>query len=91
MECEIVIKKHRVRAEEGLILDYTLSKRKNGNGLFLYSLMIEEQFEERCEFVFLEDLTLDEAEAIDLFLLFAEESVTPCTAEDILHEIFFAP
>ena len=90
MKPEIVIKKRRERVTEGLILDYTLSKRLEG-GLVLYSLLVEETRANQREFVFLDALTDDETRANELFLLFAEESVTPCTAEDVLHEIFYAP
>lgn len=90
MECEIVIEKRQVRARENLILDYTLSKRLTG-GLVLYSILIEETLDGKCEFIFLDALTDDKARATDLFSLFADESVTPCTAEDLLHEIFYAP
>jgi len=91
MECEIVIEKRRIRASEELFLDYTLSRRSVKDGLVLYSLLIEETHGERSEFVLLDALTDDEKQARDLFLLFAEETVTPCTAEDVLHEIFYAP
>ena len=91
MECEIVIEKRRVRADEALFLDYTLSKRSVQNGLVLYSLLIAETHGERSEFVFLDALTDDEKQARELFFLFAEETVTPCTVEDVLNEIFYAP
>ena len=91
MECEIVMEKRRVRASEELFLDYTLSKRRAKGGLVLYSLLIEETQADKNEFVFLDALTDDEKRARDLFLLFSNETVTPCTAEDILGEIFYAP
>ena len=90
MEREIVIKKRRVRARDELVLDYTLSKRSE-RGLVVYSLLIEETLGEKSEFVFLDALTDDEKRASDLFLLFSNETVTPCTAEDVLNEIFYAP
>ena len=90
MEREIVIKKRRVRARDELVLDYTLSKRSE-RGLVVYSLLIEETLGEKSEFVFLDALTDDEKRASDLFLLFSEETVTPCTAEDVLNEIYYAP
>ena len=90
MEREIVIKKRRVRAMDELVLDYTLSKRSE-RGLVVYSLLIEETLGEKSEFVFLDALTDDEKRASDLFLLFSEETVTPCTAEDVLNEICYAP
>ncbi len=91
MACEIVMEKRRVRAGEELFLDYTLSKRSAKDGLVLYSLLIEETLGERSEFIFLDDLTDDEKQARELFLLFSEETVTPCTAEDVLNEIVYAP
>lgn len=90
MEREIVIKKRRVRARDELVLDYTLSKRSE-RGLVVYSLLIEETLGEKSEFVFLDALTDDEKRAEELFLLFSNETVTPCTAEDVLNEIFYAP
>ena len=90
MEREIVMKKRRVRAGEDLMLSYTLSKRSE-RGLVLYSLLIEESFGEQSEFVFLDALTDDAERAAELFSLFADETVTPCTAEDVLQEIFYAP
>lgn len=91
MVCEIVMEKQRVRASEELFLDYTLSKRRAKGGLVLYSLLIEETQAGKGEFVFLDALTDDEKQARELFTLFAKETVTPCTAEDILQEILYAP
>lgn len=91
MECEIVIEKRRVKVEEGLLLDYTLSKRSVRGGLVLYSVLIEETLDGKSEFIFLDALTEDEAKAKDVFHLLADESVTPCTAEDVLCEILYAP
>lgn len=90
MEREIVLEKRRVGVEN-LILDYTLSKRTDKNGLVLYSLLIEETIQRQGEFIFLDAITDDETKARALFLLFSNESVTPCTAEDVLNEIFYAP
>lgn len=90
MEREIVLEKRRVGVEN-LILDYTLSKRTDKNGLVLYSLLIEETVRDEREFVFLDALTDSEEKARELFLLFSNETVTPCTAEDVLHEILYAP
>ena len=90
MECEIVMEKRRIDVEN-LILDYTLSKRTDKNGLVLYSLLIEETIQRQSEFIFLDAITDDETKARALFLLFSNESVTPCTAEDVLNEIFYAP
>ena len=91
MEREVVIEKRRVKVEKGFLLDYTLSKRSVRGGLVLYSLLIEETLNGKREFVFLDALTEDEAKAKDLFTLLANESVTPCTAEDVLCEILYAP
>ena len=91
MDCEIVIEKRRVKVEEGLLLDYTLSKRSGCGGLVLYSVLIEETLGQTSEFIFLDALTEDETKAKDVFHLLADESVTPCTAEDVLREILYAP
>jgi len=91
MEREIVIEKRRIKAREDLVLDYTLTKRTDKNGLVLYSLLIEETVRDEREFVFLDALTDSEEKARELFLLFSNETVTPCTAEDVLHEILYAP
>ena len=91
MEREIVLEKRQVVAREDLTLAYTLSKRMETNGLVLYSLLIEENDHNEREFVFLDALTDDKDKAIELFHLFVNESVTPCTAEEILHEVFYAP
>ena len=91
MEREIVLEKRQVVARKDLILDYTLSKRSETNGLVLYSLLIEECSCNEREFVFLDALTEDKEKARALFHLFVSESVTPCTAEEILHEVFYAP
>jgi hypothetical protein len=40
-------------------------------------------------FVLLSDLTDDYGEAMRLFSLFAKETVTPCTAEDVLVELLY--
>ena len=90
MEREIVMEKRRVTARKDLILDYTLSKRSEG-GLVLYSLLIEETLKDESEFIFLDALTEDETKARDWFNLLADESVTPCTAEDVLCEMMYAP
>lgn len=91
MDCEIVVEKRRVMHKEGLLLDYTLSKRSGRGGLVLYSVLIEETLGKTSEFIFLDALTEDETKAKDVFNLLADESVTPCTAEDVLSEILYAP
>lgn len=91
MDCEIVVEKRRVMPEEGLLLDYTLSKRSGRGGLVLYSVLIEETLGQTSEFIFLDALTEDETKAKEVFNLLADEIVTPCTAEDVLCEILYAP
>ena len=91
MDCEIVVEKRRVMPEERLLLDYTLSKRSGRGGLVLYSVLIEETLGQTSEFIFLDALTEDETKAKEVFNLLADESVTPCTAEDVLCEILYAP
>lgn len=91
MEREIVIEKRRVILSEEWTLDYTLSKRTDQNRVVLYSLLIEETCKGESEFAFLDALTDDECQAKELFVLLANETVTPCTAEDVLQEIFYAP
>ena len=91
MDCEIVVEKRRVMPEEGFLLDYTLSKRSGRGGLVLYSVLIEETLGQTSEFIFLDALTEDETKAKDVFNLLADEIVTPCTAEDVLCEILYAP
>lgn len=91
MERESVMEKRRVTVNDDLILEYSLSKRLGTNGLILYSLLIEESLNGACEFVFLDALTAEEEEAKALFHLFVRETVTPCTAEDLVHEILYAP
>ena len=91
MACETVLEKACVEAGEGVVLTYTLSKRTAGGGTLLYSLLIEEIYRGKSEFVFLNDLTDEEEKARELFRLFWEACVTPCTAEDILVDLFYTP
>ena len=88
MKSEIIARKECILPEEKHRLIYMLLRRSY-RGRPLYSLSVSELGTSKESFVLLPDLTDEHREAMHLFSLFAKETVTPCTAEDVLVELLY--
>ena len=75
---------------QGISLTYTLIKGEGRYGKPFFSLFITESFLGEKECILLDDLTDDLEGALRIFSLFCDDTVTVCTASDVLEELIYS-